>query len=550
MAGAQLSSAVEDDEQPPASAQPSGAGQFRFVTGTYRPEDRSHVMRESWRQRKGQTGSKPYPDGRKHKLAKKPPVRGPANAASCDADGSSTTTRTHGGDARSIGAECRPTPTTSNEDGLAIQQATRSDSHVCGKDDAFSSHGQLVHGIPFQAAATAMGYSLAASKTDPFDTCPVPMVGDDQRLLHHWLSIYATMMITHPTEPIFNPMRDVWIPMDFSNPASFHGMLAHSASHLAYLRGEKSSIQAMVHKLEATRLINQWLCDPAKETSDDVMSATLRLLTFERYWGTEDVWRIHRNGLDQMLKARGGFESFGNNWRLELVIKLVSLMSKPSWFYAANEVSAISHEPSFTSPSLNATGTFSHRRLQGLWFLSFVEDIRTLTIALATSKMDNAPAYPGIAQATLLLYLLWSSKTSSARPSSPDLGEKSRLTCLLYLLNILRESKNSSSDEINFGVAQLDLTLQQTESFWSTSAENLQFTLVQGTSPGLVSSEKLRYITSLIEAIRLLNPVTRRRVEQCLLQVLGSDMIPQDDGESKWTVDTLLTEIRGQIWGT
>jgi len=48
----------------------------------------------------------------------------------------------------------------------------------------------------------------------------------------------------------------------------------------------------------------------------------LRLLTYERYWGTEDIWRVHRNGFSEMIKRRGGPEAFKDNWRLELLVNL------------------------------------------------------------------------------------------------------------------------------------------------------------------------------------------------------------------------------------
>jgi len=58
-------------------------------------------------------------------------------------------------------------------------------------------------------------------------------------------------------------------------------VLAHSASHVAHLRGERNSIKAITHKMAAIHLVNDYLSDPVKAVSDEAFSAVLRLLTFE-----------------------------------------------------------------------------------------------------------------------------------------------------------------------------------------------------------------------------------------------------------------------------
>lgn len=85
----------------------------------------------------------------------------------------------------------------------------------------------------------------------------------------------------------FNPMRDVWFPLDLSNAASFNCIMAHSAAHLAHLytgslprRGMISS-DALKYKIEAVKILRIWLADPARALCDDSFAATVRLLTFE-----------------------------------------------------------------------------------------------------------------------------------------------------------------------------------------------------------------------------------------------------------------------------
>jgi hypothetical protein len=74
----------------------------------------------------------------------------------------------------------------------------------------------------------------------------------------------------------------VWVPLDISNEASFHGALAYHSAHLRHLHGEsKASPQALTHNLKSIELINSWLSDPSLMISDMAITAVLRQLTLE-----------------------------------------------------------------------------------------------------------------------------------------------------------------------------------------------------------------------------------------------------------------------------
>lgn len=95
------------------------------------------------------------------------------------------------------------------------------------------------------------------------------------------------MMFENMPTPIFNPMRDVWLPLDLSNPASFNAIMAHSAAHLAHYyggmtptRGTNSS-EALKFKADAVKILTQWVNNPETALSNDAFAAVVRLLTFE-----------------------------------------------------------------------------------------------------------------------------------------------------------------------------------------------------------------------------------------------------------------------------
>src|SRR4051812_21483415 len=74
---------------------------------------------------------------------------------------------------------------------------------------------------------------------------------------------------------------DVWLPLEFSNEASFHGVLAYSAAHLAHLRGDPVPALAVIHNLKSIEIINKWLNDPVMMISDAAIAAVLRQTTLE-----------------------------------------------------------------------------------------------------------------------------------------------------------------------------------------------------------------------------------------------------------------------------
>lgn len=86
---------------------------------------------------------------------------------------------------------------------------------------------------------------------------------------------------------IFNPMRDVWFPLDLSNAASFNAIMAHSAAHLAHYYGGTNptsgtnSAEALKFKADAVGILNHWLNDPRKTLDNDTFAAAVRILTFE-----------------------------------------------------------------------------------------------------------------------------------------------------------------------------------------------------------------------------------------------------------------------------
>lgn len=170
------------------------------------------------------------------------------------------------------------------------------DSHAT--TSSRSSEEPMFDGIPAQLMG-GLNHAIACSRLDPFDMFPVKLTAQHHKLLHHCelkhshigrnkadrmtlgLGTYATMMFDQLPKAAFNPIRDVWFPLDLSNAASFNAVMAHSAAHLSSMRGIKMSKEALRFKVEAVRIVREWMGDPILALSDDMFAAVLRLLTYE-----------------------------------------------------------------------------------------------------------------------------------------------------------------------------------------------------------------------------------------------------------------------------
>ncbi|RDW62359.1 hypothetical protein BP6252_11792 [Coleophoma cylindrospora] len=436
---------MEDNNPKTTEPKTDGMGTtFTFVTEKSKRQIRSHAMRESWKQRHRKCGTTSQRR------------RAPAIAPKPDASPLMDLEGSDDNDVTPLGK-------------LTVAQAPEQDQEPSW---------QVVE-RPSPPGYIAVFEQPLSGTLDPFNITQLPRL--DQILLYHWVNDYAPRAFGRPTDPTFNPMRDLYVPVDLSHKASVHAVLAHSAAHVAYLRQERMSPQALVHKMAAISLVNEYLGDPVKSISDQCFSAVLRLLTFERYWGTEATWKLHRKGLAQMVKKRGGLPSFPENWRLEMKIQLVSLLSPPRW---NDPVFAIGDQvDDFERPHSD--------------FVNFFVDIQTNTTNIRHS-------YPAIARATIWLQ------------SSPQgVNGFDRLMCLFYIAIVLKDSNRT-----RFDLSWLNDSLQMTEDVWTSSIEGMRWLLLQGMGRGPEGLSTIERTLKLEQVARMMKENSWSRMESQLLNMI------------------------------
>ncbi|KAI0913252.1 tachykinin family protein [Ustulina deusta] len=510
---------------------------YTFITEDNSREGRSHVIRAHWRQRRQRMERQ----RREREEQEQRPPRAilPGPGSSSDDAGPS---------------QIPPTSEPHLDSREAPEEDVANSPDESPRDPSVPPSGiasGTLEGIPAQALSR-MNIALGSSRLDPFDRFPVKLTSQHHRLLHHWLSTFAGMMFNIHTST-FNPMRDVWFPLDLSNAASFNAIMAHSAAHLARMQGFSVSNEAVRFKVEAVGIVQFWARDPALALSDDTIAAILRLLSFERYWGSEVEWRIHHNGLLQIIEARGGITTLQSNWRLEITTFLVTLMTRPSWFDSSNQLREISQQSVAAHPVLGHLGNLYKTRC--LWLLSFMQDMRTFLGNSPEIYNHGLAHYAFIRDALLVVKSdLYLHDEDLQTEGDINERERTRLACLFYICVILQGSVSQSDFgspvpmdfHHNYSITSFDQCLARSYAQWQGSIQNLSQCLFHGAIAAQTPPNKLRYALDLTNILGSMSGEARRGVERCMLQILCQALMDaRTTLDYDWTPDSLLACIEG-----
>ncbi|GAD99542.1 NAD dependent epimerase/dehydratase, putative [Paecilomyces variotii No. 5] len=434
---------TEDGAASDAGPQATENDRFQFVFSTRQPGARSHAMRAFWR--------------RRHSEQENQLRRNTGSQSSL----------------RRILPDSRPSSSHGEAEGESASRLSRRTSTIQMSGlQPLETTGSIALGIPAQIRAD-IDHAFAFVRQEYFDQFPVQLTSQHKRLLYHWLCIHSEMLSDGQATRRFDPIRDIWLPLDLSNPASFYGLLAHSAAHLAYLYGERDSAEPLTYKSQAVSILNIWVNDPDRALNDDTFAAVLRLLIFEKHCGQEDQWAVHRDGLQRMIQANGRPAPFRNNWRLELATCVLSLVSGAEWINQVHPVSEICESFGYTLLCVT---------------LDPIMDINRIRL--------ESQKYPTVQEALLLLQTF-----SALNVHGPNLEGTygiqglNRLACLCTLLFMILEVTSPAtnatlSHETQSALVSIDTGL------WEARTQILFVDTSQSPSSGLLEKRKQRIASS------------------------------------------------------
>ncbi|KAH8807127.1 hypothetical protein F5884DRAFT_788585 [Xylogone sp. PMI_703] len=128
-------------------------------------------------------------------------------------------------------------------------------------------------------------------------------------LQHYWELCFPTFSRTDPTGDCISPPNS-WMQAAFSDPCMFHAVLFSISSRIDVLRAEKDNPVTFYHRCCATRLLLDNISS-GRTPSLPTIVATTYLWHYETISSHVHEAEIHKRGLRQMVKSRGGLSSLG-----------------------------------------------------------------------------------------------------------------------------------------------------------------------------------------------------------------------------------------------
>ncbi|PMD38623.1 hypothetical protein L207DRAFT_544744 [Hyaloscypha variabilis F] len=146
--------------------------------------------------------------------------------------------------------------------------------------------------------------------TDPFNAFKLPQDRTTDLALHHWIHVFQnTRMPTNPRQP--------WMSINLSDQTLLSVTVYCSINHFFFIRGQRCPQAYLPRKLHAIQNINKEL---QRLPSDHAMVAVAVMTLLECLGGEPAEWVVHRQGLQLMIRSRGGLENLGLEGSVQRVI--------------------------------------------------------------------------------------------------------------------------------------------------------------------------------------------------------------------------------------
>ncbi|PVH77811.1 hypothetical protein DL98DRAFT_656527 [Cadophora sp. DSE1049] len=148
---------------------------------------------------------------------------------------------------------------------------------------------------------------LGSGRGDPFARYPVPMKGQMRELLDEAFDDRYHNI---------GPWRDACLPIGMLGPAAFHQMLSNALLNIRCRRPTctpSDTYESRRHHGIAVKIVKEGMSDPAVATSDAFIGAIVGLTCYHCHTGNHDAWKLHMNGLEQVVRLRGGIHTLDSN---------------------------------------------------------------------------------------------------------------------------------------------------------------------------------------------------------------------------------------------
>ncbi|KAI9717674.1 MAG: hypothetical protein M1812_004619 [Candelaria pacifica] len=163
---------------------------------------------------------------------------------------------------------------------------------------------------------------MGASRIDPFAQLPVGPSDTELFYLDHWINVLAPGFSDPACEPsLTSPAKNYWLQAVSADDTLLYVTMYASAVHVDIMGGPTQSAEQLQLGGEAIHRINRNIRNPATALTDATIGSILFMAGFENIRGSMGTLAAHMNGVEQMVKLRGGIESMPDDSMLKSALQ-------------------------------------------------------------------------------------------------------------------------------------------------------------------------------------------------------------------------------------
>ena len=107
------------------------------------------------------------------------------------------------------------------------------------------------------------------------------------------------------------PMRKTLFSLAVHDTAMFHSFLCHYATNFNVRFKTNDATETIYHATRAATLVNERLADPSRALTNETIATVANMAAFESSNGSMSSMVIHMDGLEKMVRLRGGLHDGG-----------------------------------------------------------------------------------------------------------------------------------------------------------------------------------------------------------------------------------------------
>ncbi|KAJ5644787.1 hypothetical protein N7507_010798 [Penicillium longicatenatum] len=166
---------------------------------------------------------------------------------------------------------------------------------------------------------------MSAARTDPFNSLPLELDLDGQRLFDFYVNdMPACSYGSHFRSPkAHNWYTSVFVPEGMKGAVAFQNtILVHAANTWAWVRNEAETTDTLLHRDRAVSMLREHLTKNPRDNSDVAIISCLSAAALEDFDprpGHKEISWVHMRAAREMIRSRGGPAAFAHT-RLGMLI--------------------------------------------------------------------------------------------------------------------------------------------------------------------------------------------------------------------------------------